>query len=207
MIQKTAVAITVSTALLLLGCGGGGDGGATYAKDTVTGQFVDAAVSGLNYTCSSGATGVTNVDGEFTCNTGDTVTFYIGTYEIGSATAQMVITPYTLEPEDQEAAINIAQLLQTMDSDGDLAIIRLPLEAIDEAERNLEEWKRINKSEGCIICSRHQDSFVISNLEISELQAKALDLMAQHFEETGYGQHPIPTDAQAVLDRVKEYIL
>lgn len=109
-------------------------------------------------------------------------------------------------PPNEKTSPEMQRLL-TLDSDGDLAITRLPLEAIDEAERNLEEWKRISKSEGCIIYSRHQDSFTISNLEISELQAKALDLIAQHFEETGYGQQPIPTDAQAVLARAKEYIL
>lgn len=109
-------------------------------------------------------------------------------------------------PPNEKTSPEMQRLL-TLDSDGDLAITRLPLEAIDEAERNLEEWKGINKAEGCIICSRHQDSFIISNLEISELQAKALDLIAQHFEETGYGQQPIPTDAQAVLARAKEYIL
>ena len=109
-------------------------------------------------------------------------------------------------PPNEKTSPEMQRLL-TLDSDGDLAITRLPLEAIDEAERNLEEWKRISKSEGCIIYSRHQDSFIISNLEISELQAKALDLIAQHFEETGYGQQPIPTDAQAVLARAKEYIL
>ena len=109
-------------------------------------------------------------------------------------------------PPNEKTSPEMQRLL-TLDSDGDLAITRLPLEAIDEAERNLEEWKRINKSEGCIIYSRHQDSFTISNLEISELQTKALNLIAQHFEETGYGQQPIPTDAQAVLARAKEYIL
>jgi len=109
-------------------------------------------------------------------------------------------------PPNEKTSPEMQRLL-TLDSDGDLAITRLPLEAIDEAERNLEEWKRISKSEGCIIYSRHQDSFTISNLEISELQTKALDLIAQHFEETGYGQQPIPTDAQAVLARAKEYIL
>jgi hypothetical protein len=96
------------------------------------------------------------------------------------------------------------QRLLALDGDGDLAIIRLPSEAVDEAERNLDIWRKINNSEGCLIYSRHQDSYAIGHLEISALQRKALDLMAQHFEETGYGQQPIPTDAQAVLAKAKE---
>ena len=62
-------------------------------------------------------------------------------------------------------------------------------------------------SEGCIVHSQYQNGFVISYLRISHLQRKALDLIVKHFVETGYGQQPISTDAQAVLTRVKEHIL
>jgi len=106
-----------------------------------------------------------------------------------------------------ERTIPGMQGLVTLDSDGDLAIIRLSMEAIDEALKNFEKWKRANKSEGCILYSRYQDGFTISYLEISELQRKALDLIAQHFAETGYGQQPISADAQAVLAKAKEYVL
>jgi len=99
------------------------------------------------------------------------------------------------------------QRLLTLDSDGDLAIIRLPLKTVDEAFRNFSKWRRLNKSEGCIICSKHQDVSMINYLGISDLQKKALDLIAQHFTETGYGQQPISVDAQAVLTRAKECVL
>ena len=98
------------------------------------------------------------------------------------------------------------QSLLTLDSDGDLAIIKLPLETINEAEKDFDEWKKRNKSEGCIVYSLYQDDFIISCLAISELQRRALDLIAQHFAESGHGQRPISTDAQAVLARAKEYI-
>ena len=108
-----------------------------------------------------------------------------------------------LPPNEQ--TIPDTHRLLTLDSDGDLAIIGLPFEAIDEAERIFGEWKRVNKSEGCIVYSRHQDGFMTNYLGISELQRKALDSIAQHFVETGYGQQPISLDAQEVLARVKEY--
>jgi len=108
-------------------------------------------------------------------------------------------------PSDEQTSQNMQRLL-TLDSDGDLAIIKLPSETIDEAEIKFEKWKRENMSEGCIIHSRYQDGFVISYLRISHLQRKALDLIAQHFVETGYGQQPISTDAQGVLARAKEHI-
>jgi len=109
-------------------------------------------------------------------------------------------------PENEQISQDMQRLL-TLDSDGDLAIIRLPSETADEAERNFEKWKRERESEGCIILSRYQDGFKIGYLEISQLQRKALDLIVRHFAETGYGQQPISTDAQAVLARAKEYIL
>jgi len=109
-------------------------------------------------------------------------------------------------PANEQISQDMQRLL-TLDSDGDLAIIRLPSETADEAERNFEKWKRERESEGCIILSRYQDGFKIGYLEISQLQRKALDLIVRHFAETGYGQQPISTDAQAVLARAKEYIL
>lgn len=100
----------------LVGCGGGGG---SSGSSNITGRFVDSAVRGLDYNCSSGTNGVTNADGEFTCQKGDDVVFGIGGYSIGSCQATVTVTPYDLKPDDETAALNIAQLLQTLDSDGD----------------------------------------------------------------------------------------
>jgi len=109
-------------------------------------------------------------------------------------------------PANEQTPGDIQRLL-ALDSDGDLVIIRLPLVTIDEAERNFEKWNRENKSEGCIVHSRYQDGFIISFLQISRLQRKALNSIAQHFTETGYRQQSISTAAQAVLARAKEHVL
>ena len=112
--------LAAAAILSLSGCGGGG-GSSAPAAATVTGQFIDAAVAGLDYTCSgSGKVGVTNAEGEYTCNEGDSVEFSLGGYVLGSVTAANgIVTPYTLSPSDVKVAINIAQLLQTIDEDGD----------------------------------------------------------------------------------------
>ena len=79
---------------------------------------MDDPVQGLDYSCSSGATGVTNVSGEYTCNTGDDVTFSIGPVTLGTLSAQSsFITPYSLFPGDTQSAVNLARLLQSIDSD------------------------------------------------------------------------------------------
>lgn len=114
---KTLNIISITAAALLTGCGGGGSGSSAPAN--LTGQFIDSAVQGLTYACSSGNTGKTDELGNFTCKSGDTVTFSIGVREIGSAKASSIMTPYTLYPNNEEAAINLAQLLQTLDNDND----------------------------------------------------------------------------------------
>ncbi|MFC1938901.1 hypothetical protein ACFLWM_01950 [Chloroflexota bacterium] len=103
---------------------------------------------------------------------------------------------------DEETAPEIQRVL-ILDGDGDLAIIRVPLDMIDEAERGFEEWTARYKSEGCIIYSQHPDGLVMSYLETSWFQRKALDLLAQRFEETGRGERPISKDAQEVLSRAR----
>ena len=120
MLNKFIVLMAM-IAFSLYGCGGGGGGGGgatATATATVTGQFIDSAVGGLSYTCSSGTSGVTDQNGEYTCNEGDSITFSLNGFVIGSANVGDIITPNTIAL-DNEQAVNIAQLLQTLDSDND----------------------------------------------------------------------------------------
>ena len=117
-----SLAMVTGATFVLLGCGGGGSSDPVVAPtaETVTGQFIDTYVEGLKYTCSSGTTGVTNSNGEYTCNVGDSVEFSLGSYIIGSTTASSgVVSPQTLYPNNPEAALDVAQLLQTLDDDND----------------------------------------------------------------------------------------
>ncbi len=86
--------LSISAASLIASCGGGGGGGTTTS--TLQGQFVDAPVAGLEYSTSSGITGVTDADGYFSYREGDTVTFKIGKITLGDAKADKVVTPSTL---------------------------------------------------------------------------------------------------------------
>ncbi len=120
--------ILIFSLLILVSCGGGSDDENIDAGNniddnnatTITGQFIDEPVQGLNYNCSSGTLGVTNSNGEYTCNTGDNVTFFLGSISIGTVVVQSVISPYLLFENDIDAAINLARLLQSIDSDGDI---------------------------------------------------------------------------------------
>lgn len=89
-------------------------------SNTITGQFLDAYVQDMNYTCSSGTSGVTDAVGSFTCNVGDDITFFLGDNNVSTVTAELIITPYTLFPTSLDSAINLTRLLQSLDDDSNL---------------------------------------------------------------------------------------
>ncbi|WP_429156566.1 hypothetical protein [Aeromonas veronii] len=136
--KKNVLALSVVAALsslALAGCGGGGDGassdngnnggnGGNATKPTLTATFIDSAVVGLNYTCGS-YTALTDEQGQFLFNDGDTCAFKLGSIPLGETQVkkgQTMVTPYTIaEKGDKDRAIRIAALLQTMDADNDPA--------------------------------------------------------------------------------------
>lgn len=111
--------------IVLIGCSGGGGEEAANPEDTppslYSGTFVDDVVVDLNYSCSSGKSALTDTEGHFTCPTGDDVQFFLGTLALGTHVVQSErVTPYSLFPISTNigAAINLARLLQALDSDG-----------------------------------------------------------------------------------------
>lgn len=152
----TTLSFAAITALFI-GCGGGGGGNdsspssqsntnsstttaaTSSAATTNGGIFVDAAVKGLSYTChGSETTGVTDVDGKYECANGDTmVTFAIGTRNLGITAIEDVISPRSFfngTGRDEEIA-NLAQLLQSMDKDGN------PDNGIELNEDDIRNWQ------------------------------------------------------------------
>jgi len=131
---------------LVLGACGGGEGGPSTGDTiivdggtapppppppTVTGTFIDSPVNGLEYigtpSGTSGLTGDTGVPGGFRVEVGDMVTFFLSGLILGDTggpvSANQIITPADLAGDRSNAgsvkAIRIAQLLQSLDDDGD----------------------------------------------------------------------------------------
>jgi len=136
----TTLSLAAMTALFI-GCGGGSSGGGTSTSSITGGStssvatlknggiFVDAAVKGLSYTChTSETTGTTDATGRYDCAEGDTtVTFAIGTRNLGTTAITDVITPRSFfngAGRDDEI-LNLAQLLQTMNKSVNPNIIEL----------------------------------------------------------------------------------
>ena len=94
----------------------------TGSAGSNTGIFLDSEVAGVTYTTSSGLSGTTNSSGQFSYSAGDTVSFSIGDVSLGSVTAAAVLTPVEVMGASGTAdqkVVNLARLLQTLDSDGD----------------------------------------------------------------------------------------
>lgn len=84
-----------------------------------SGRFVDSPVQGLNYTSGSVA-GITGANGEFRYEQGQPVHFSVGDIELGTGViGKAIISPIDLVESgslDSPAVINIARLLQSLDS-------------------------------------------------------------------------------------------
>ena len=93
------------------------------------GRLIDAPVEGVSYQSGSLA-GITGSSGEFQYEVGNTIRFFIGDIALGRAVrGKSVITPLDLVVDgatDTPAVINIARLLQSLDSDPGDGIITIP---------------------------------------------------------------------------------
>ena len=102
--KASTLVISFATLLLLGGCGGGGNSNNTVVPGVeptpiLTGYFTDSAVEGLTYKTDT-QSGVTDLNGAFTYQAGETVAFSIGAFMLGeSATAAPKMTPLDLIPD------------------------------------------------------------------------------------------------------------
>jgi hypothetical protein len=113
----TPLLAAMAAGALMSACGGG-----STAPGATTGVFLDAAVENLDYAAGTAAKKATNAKGEFTCNSGETVTFSVGGVVLGSAPCGAVITPLTLAGGTDikaDKVVNRLLTLQSLDEDGD----------------------------------------------------------------------------------------
>jgi len=103
------------------------------------GRLIDAPVEGVSYQSGSLA-GITGSSGEFQYEVGNTIRFFIGDIALGRAVrGKPVITPLDLVVDgatDTPAVINIARLLQSLDSDPGDGVITIPADVRAAAARS-----------------------------------------------------------------------
>ena len=85
-----------------------------------TGTVHDSAIAGLAYSTAGGAKGTTDAKGGFQHMPTDTVTFSVGGTTLGSAEAADKVALTALDADKiTQKVVNMARLLQTLDTDGD----------------------------------------------------------------------------------------
>lgn len=127
--------VIAGAAALLTACGGSSSSSSGKKTNdnssntaTATGVLSDSPVDGVGYQTSSGKTGTTQDGGKFNYTLGDTVTFTLGEFILGSykpTRADETVTPVELTeaiPDDTHhdyAITNLLVLLQSLDTDAD----------------------------------------------------------------------------------------
>ncbi len=118
--MKSRHLLAITLPVILAACGGsGGSSSDSATATTQTGVFKDSVVAGVAYKTAT-QSGYTNEKGEFRYLPGESVTFSIGGIQLPAAKAAALLTPLMLAGNNDQAsaiAINIAQLLQTLDDD------------------------------------------------------------------------------------------
>ncbi|MQX54665.1 hypothetical protein [Alcanivorax sediminis] len=195
-----ALALICGTAALYA-CGGGGgsssgggsnnDGGEGGSGEARSGQFVDSAVANIAYTASpSGTTGFTDENGFFDFESGDTVTFSVRGVDLPPvpATGKVTINDFdkVSTSDSDDLGLNIAILLQSLDSDGDASNgIQIP----DETEETAEKAANVDFDQpvGDFV-SDPNTAGAVDNALVTEAEAKAhLDSQMEDLLLSGTG--------------------
>ncbi|MCK5111890.1 MAG: hypothetical protein KAQ94_10255, partial [Arcobacteraceae bacterium] len=130
--MSTATMVTAGVVVVAVAAGGSSAAGAiSSGASLLTGYFIDSAVSGVDYYIGGVLKGQTGADGSFTYYSGDTVTFKVGNITIGDIASSEINADTKVMPQDlvgggvtradttNTTVVKIAQLLQTLDADGD----------------------------------------------------------------------------------------
>ena len=174
--KRTALALALSALLAACTTDSLPDDTAAAKPQIISGVFLDAATEGLEYsTTSHPAVQYTQPGGFYFYQPGDEITFKIGGVVLGKATASAKLSPADLSGGLNDKAINIAQLLQTLDNDGDPAN-GIKIEA---AQRDLLK----SHTETSLKLAANGTDF---GTELTKLGLKVRDrnLASEHFEST-----------------------
>ncbi len=116
--------ILVPFAIGLAACSGNNESSSTggsreQLSGPTTGKLTDAAISGVNYSTSSKKAGITDENGRYNYDHGDTVEFTLGSLSLGKVKATAIVTPINLAGDSLSRLQNLLVLLQSLDSDNE----------------------------------------------------------------------------------------
>lgn len=145
--------------------------------ESKVGVLLDARVSGVRYTTSSGRVGTTNLNGEYLYdNDTDTVAFFLDNKKLGETTASAITSVLDFENGEQTAI-----LLQSIDTDGNpnngiqispdvASLISSSNISVEEVDANSEAFR--NKFEQVMGYPLNSDNFNAESHAFEQLKAE-----------------------------------
>ena len=107
-----------------------------------------------------------------------------------------------LEPDEQTPAG--MQRLLILDSDGDMAITRVPTRLIRKVELELIEEERKNRHPVRVLITGRDEEQNVEYLPVNQEQHKALETLTRYYEQTGNSKERVSNAVQTVLAKAKD---
>jgi hypothetical protein len=89
--------------------------------------------------------------------------------------------------------------LLVLDSDGDLATIKVPFKVAKDIEKKLSANNTGTNGSICAVVYQQPRGKTVSYLAINQAQKKALETITRYFEETGNNRRTIPAAVRALI--------
>ena len=107
-----------------------------------------------------------------------------------------------LPPNEQTSSQE--QRLLVLDSDGDMAIVAVPVRLGRAMDLELATEEKKNGRPTRAIIVKHGQDMNIAYLPVSKDQQRSLETLTRYYEETGNSKHRMSNAVQTVLSRVRE---
>jgi hypothetical protein len=108
-------------------------------------------------------------------------------------------------PPDEQTPPAMQRLL-VLDSDGDLAIIKVPTMLVRRIEIELAERSDINRQLTTALILKGEDGPNLAMMPVNRLQKKGLDAMASYFEATGNNRQPVSLTVKKLINLARERV-
>ena len=106
-------------------------------------------------------------------------------------------------PADDQTSSQEQRLL-VLDSDGDMAIVTVPVRLVRKMDLELAGEEKKNKRPTRTLVVKHGEDVDIAYLPVSKEQQRSIETLTRYYEETGNSKYRMSNAVQSVLSRVKD---
>ena len=99
------------------------------------------------------------------------------------------------------------QNLLVLDSDGDLAVIKVPAGLISSAEKKLTAKNDAKTRNVYAVIYRQPRGRTIDYMTVNQAQRKALETITRYYEETGSGKQSVPVAVRTVISMAEKRMI